>query len=309
MHTTVVKLLSLFLLTFFSTGTTLFAQTNQDSHPQDGKEESVALVLGGGGAKGAAHVGVLKVIEEAGIHPDIIVGTSIGAIVGGLYSIGYSPAQLDTLFHSQRWLQLFSREAINGNAIKQMLDSLVLTRTPLPLGEGAGVRRFACIAADLRTLSEVVLADDSLSRNMRASMAIPALFKPVRYDDLVLYDGGLINNLPVDIARKMGADIVIAVDLTVNQHEDESDDGNDLKNILDELFDIKNMKGLFGWLLNRPDFKKYRENKSNSDIYIHPNLEGYAATDFSSKYIHTMMVIGEREARQHINALRSLRHE
>ena len=91
----------------------------------EGRGGALALVLGGGGAKGAAHIGVLKVMEEAGIQPDIIVGTSIGAIVGGLYSVGYSANHLDSLFRSQQWAQLFTREAMRGNAIKTMLDSLV----------------------------------------------------------------------------------------------------------------------------------------------------------------------------------------
>ena len=268
------------------------------------KGGTIALVLGGGGAKGAAHVGALKVIEEAGIQPDIIVGTSIGAIVGGLYSIGYSAAQLDSLFLSQQWLQLFTREAIIGNAIQQMLDSLVLTRTPLPTGEGSEMRRFACIAADLRSLTEVVLTGDSMARNMRASMSIPALFKPVRYDNYVLYDGGLMNNLPVDVARQMGADIVIAVDLTVNHHDGkETDDAFDINEILGDIIDLKSIKGLVGWFINRPDFKKYRENCKNVDVYINPQLEGYSATNFIRKDINNMITIGERAAREQFEEL------
>ncbi|MBR5689542.1 MAG: patatin-like phospholipase family protein [Prevotella sp.] len=261
---------------------------------------SIALVLGGGGAKGAAHVGVLKVIEEAGIRPDIIVGTSIGAIVGGLYSVGYTATDLDSLFRSQQWAQLFTREAIRGNAIKTMLDSLVLS-PPLRGEDGRGL--FACIASDLRTLSDVVLSDDSLARNMRASMAIPALFKAVRFDDYVLYDGGLTNNLPVDVARQMGADLVIAIDLTVNHHDDDpGDDFDELR----EIFDITQVKGIVGWFLNRPDFKKHRQNKTAADIYINPDLEGYSAVSFGPKSIAEMIAIGENAARQQFQALQNL---
>lgn len=274
---------------------------------------SIALVLGGGGAKGAAHVGVLKVIEEAGIRPDIIVGTSIGAIVGGLYSVGYTATDLDSLFRSQQWAQLFTREAIRGNAIKTMLDSLVSSphkspfstfQSPSPVGEGrGGAPQFACIASDLRTLSDVVLSDDSLARNMRASMAIPALFKAVRFDDYVLYDGGLTNNLPVDVARQMGADLVIAIDLTVNHHDDDpGDDFDELR----EIFDITQVKGIVGWFLNRPDFKKHRQNKTDADIYINPDLEGYSAVSFGPKSIAEMIAIGENAARQQFQTLQSL---
>jgi len=262
----------------------------------------VALVLGGGGAKGAAHVGALKVIEEAGIQPDIIVGTSIGAIVGGLYSIGYRAADLDELFRSQQWLELFTREAIEGNAIKTMLDSLVSLR--LPQAEADSTRiPFACIASDLPTLSEVVLDDDSLARNMRASMSIPGLFKKVKFDGYVLLDGGMFNNLPVDVARQMGADIVIAVDLTVNHHEDDEDDDDDFG--LSEIFDISKVGGVLGWLFNRPDFKKYKENSHAADIYINPDLAGYSATSFSASSIQEMIEIGEQSAQQQFTLLRS----
>jgi NTE family protein len=275
----------------------------------------LALVLGGGGAKGAAHVGVLKVLEEAGVRPDIVVGTSIGAIVGGLYSIGYTSSQLDSLFSSRQWLQLFTREAIRGNAIKAMLDSLVQTsarqsQTLNSISAGLDGRKwplFACVASDLPSFSEVVLTGDSLARNMRASMAIPALFKAVRFDDYVLYDGGVFNNLPVDVARQMGATRVIAIDLTVN-HPDEEDDEespSELKQILDELFNLSDAKGIVGWLFNRPDFKKYRKNCKDADVYINPPLYDYDAADFSRQAVINMIGIGEKAARQKIESLRN----
>lgn len=272
--------------------------------------KSIALVLGGGGAKGAAHIGVLKVMEEVGLQPDIIVGTSIGAIVGGLYSVGYTASHLDSLFRSQQWTRLFTREAIRGNAIKTMLDSLV-AHPPAPSYPRTLVpphpRKFACIASNLRTLSEVVLADDSLARNIRASMSIPALFKPVRYEGHVLYDGGLLNNLPVDVAREMGADLVIAVDLTVNHHDDDDDDDDDADDFdLKELLDLKNMKGLLGWLFNRPDFKKHRQNKAAADVYINPPLDGYSAISFSTENIEEMIAVGEQEARGNVNLLKKM---
>ena len=258
----------------------------------------LALVLGGGGAKGAAHVGVLKVLEEAGVRPDIIVGTSIGAIVGGLYSIGYNAEQLDSLFRSRRWLQLFTREAIKGNAIKSMLDSLVAAKTTYQTS-------FACIAADLPSFSEIVLTGDSLARNMRASMSIPALFKAVRYDDFVLYDGGIFNNLPVDVARQMGATKVIAVDLTVNHPDDDDDAPSEFVQLLDDLLGLSSADGIVGWLFNRPDFKKYRKNCKDADVYINPPLYDYDATNFGRTAITKMISIGEQSARQQIETLRS----
>ena len=313
---------------------------------EEATQGKLALVLGGGGAKGAAHVGVLKVLEEAGVQPDIIVGTSIGAIVGGLYSIGYSASQLDSLFRSRQWLQLFTREAIEGNAIKAMLDSLTSKRptplpqrpTPLPLPvregsrmifcllgiawrvitplphregqgggslwQGDGSPSFACVASDLPTFSEVVLTGDSLARNMRASMAIPALFKAVRFDDYVLYDGGIFNNLPVDVARQMGATRVIAVDLTVN-HPDDEDEPSEFVQLLDDLLGLSSADGIIGWLFNRPDFKKYRQNIKDADVYINPPLYDYDATSFNRKAIDEMIFLGEHEARKQLALLRT----
>ena len=300
----------------------------------EGRGGALALVLGGGGAKGAAHVGVLKVLEEAGVHPDIIVGTSIGAIVGGLYSIGYSAHQLDSLFRSRQWLQLFTREAIKGNAIKSMLDSLTSLsgrpsspsgrlgsseqppawlrphkgeRIPIRDGGHSGEVSFACVASDLPTFSEVVLTGDSLARNMRASMAIPALFKAVRFDDYVLYDGGIFNNLPVDVARQLGATKVIAVDLTVNHPDDDDDAPSEFVQLLDDLLGLSSADGIVGWLFNRPDFKKYRKNCKDADVYINPPLYEYDATDFGRKAISEMIFLGEHEARKQMEALRSFR--
>ena len=336
MHRIAAFALTLLLLTVVAGRTEARPLATERSCGEEATQGKLALVLGGGGAKGAAHVGVLKVLEEAGVQPDIIVGTSIGAIVGGLYSIGYSASQLDSLFRSRQWLQLFTREAIEGNAIKLMLDSLTARRppplplpvregsnyspdnaqqaerhsTPLPHREGqgggslSGSPAFACVASDLPTFSEVVLTGDSLARNMRASMAIPALFKAVRFDDYVLYDGGIFNNLPVDVARQMGATRVIAVDLTVN-HPDDEGEPSEFVQLLDDLLGLSSADGIIGWLFNRPDFKKYRQNIKDADVYINPPLYDYDATSFNRKAIDEMIFLGEHEARKQLALLRT----
>ena len=296
---------ALLLLTVVAGRTEARPLATERSCGEEATQGKLALVLGGGGAKGAAHVGVLKVLEEAGVQPDIIVGTSIGAIVGGLYSIGYSASQLDSLFRSRQWLQLFTREAIEGNAIKLMLDSLTsLSGRPSSPSGRSGEVSFACIASDLPTFSEVVLTGDSLARNMRASMAIPALFKAVRFDDYVLYDGGIFNNLPVDVARQMGATRVIAVDLTVN-HPDDEDEPSEFVQLLDDLLGLSSADGIIGWLFNRPDFKKYRQNIKDADVYINPPLYDYDATSFNRKAIDEMIFLGEHEARKQLALLRT----
>lgn len=205
----------------------------------------VALVLEGGAALGLAHIGVIKVIEELGIPVDIVVGTSMGAIVGGLYAIGYDADGLQQVVAHIDWQDLFSENRstrdeshgvrndraryfasvgfdgsglkgsgglLSGKKILTYMDCLVLA-VPPSVNFDSLPRRFRAVAADISTREAVVIGDGSLSDAMRASMSIPGVFAPYKMDDRYLMDGGIVNNLPVDIARSMGADIIIAVDL------------------------------------------------------------------------------------------------
>ena len=209
--------------------------------------KKVGVVLSGGGAKGFAHIGVLKVLEEAGIPIDYIAGTSMGAVVGGLYAVGYSADMIDSLIQIQDWNSLMrdvvSREHIpasqrnNHNRYVASLpyefpfgDKSVGVTLPPGVFTGQNIYNlflnttigyqgninfddlpipFGCISADVRTGKEVVMRNGDLAEAIRASMAIPGMFTPVEKDDLLLIDGGLVNNYPVDLVRSMGADIVI----------------------------------------------------------------------------------------------------
>lgn len=292
----------------------------------------VGLVLGGGGAKGAAEVGVLRAIEEAGVPIDYIAGTSIGSIVGGLYSCGLRSADLDELFRSQQWLDLLTdrnaelrgdpyrkqdgityvfgfpvagkRKAkgkrsgpglLRGDHVVELLDSL--SGRPGPMSFDSLPIPFRCVAVDVYKMQEVVLDSGVLAEAMRASMAIPGVYQPVARGDELLIDGGALNNLPVDVVRAMGADIVIAIDLTQNKREtrqkEMSKRGGPLKKII-------------GWLSTRPDLKKYNENRNNCDIYINPDLENYEATDFDSDKIDEMISLGIDAGQDALPALRAL---
>ena len=283
------------------------------------RRPKVALVLGGGGAKGAAEVGALKVIEQAGIPIDYIVGTSIGSIIGGLYSIGYRADDLDSLFVNQNWLKLFNDGRVHGQGrlhevrgpglmkgrgVIQFLDTLISRRPqakalpgypdsidfnhlPIP---------YRAVACDINTGKTAVLASGSLSMSMRASMAIPGAFKPVRRDSLLMLDGGLVNNLPVDVARAMGADYVIAIDLTQNKHPDFQP-----KSIR------KSMPKATKWLRSRPDFVNYNRNRAQADVYINPTLKGYNVMSFKPKAIRAMIGLGEQAAKEKTSALKALK--
>lgn len=293
----------------------------------------IGLVLGGGGAKGAAEVGVLKVLEEAGVHIDCIAGASIGAIVGGLYAAGYSAAELDTLFQTQEWFSLLTdRKAslsgepyktidgvtyifgfpvmdknsrgfgiMRGGRIEQILDSMVSVRGCTDF-ESLRIP-FRCVAADIRTAEEVIISEGIVCQALRASMAIPGIFKPVSQDDRLLVDGGMLNNLPVDICREMGADIVIAVDL--NQGDPQPRKQIDVSS-LSGLAGLIGLGGVIEWVTNRPDITKYKANLESADIYISPSLPDYDTTSFGNKNAARMIAAGVSAAKAHWDELLKL---
>lgn len=278
----------------------------------------VGLVLGGGGAKGAAAIGILKELEREKIPVDYIAGTSIGAIIGGLYAQGYRADDLEKLFRSQNWLALLADRdttlvgkvykeedgviyvfgfpvrkkadadnntgfwMLHGDHVYNFLDSLV-SRSPVQRGTVKQAIPFSCVAFDIRRQQEIVLDTGSMARNMRASMAIPGAFKPVQIDTLMLVDGGMGNNLPVDVVRKMGADIVIAIDLQQRKRDD----------YRSPFGFLKGLGGILDWLAERPDIKKYNVNRTKADLYINPDLGSYGVTDFNTKAIKAILKIGE----------------
>lgn len=302
-----------------------FGQTeNKTSRP------TVAVVLSGGGAKGAAHVGALKVIEKAGIPVDIVVGTSMGAIVGGLYSVGYTPESIDSIFKAQDWTVLLSdgkHSYEESYLARERRDNYVLN-VPIKLSkkdsistsnpgiiEGSNVmymlqkltkpyhgdikfdslrNRFACVAVDLASGKECVFRCGSLDTAIRSSMSIPGVFKPIRKDSLLLVDGGLLNNYPVDVARAMGADIVIGVDLGEGVLKVDK-----IKSLIDIVSQISGMS----------EYPKRKANKQNTDIYIKVNVSGYTAASFTKNAIDTLIIRGEAAAMEKFDSLKSLGDE
>ena len=286
----------------------------------------VAVVLSGGGAKGMAHIGVLKVLEKAGIPVDIITGTSMGSIIGGLYAIGYNANALDSMVRVQDWsyvitdkedmrrqslsdrrkqntyfittgLTIGKRDMNAGGLIKgknlaelfQQLctgytDSLDFTRDlRIP---------FACVATDIIDNSEVDFHSGRLPQAMRASMAIPAAFSPVRIGDKVLVDGGLKNNYPADIAREMGADIIIGV--TVQGPPKVAEDMGGAMSIISQIVDV-NCKN------------KYDENLAITDLHLPVDTKGYGSASFSPAAIDTLIRRGEELAMSHWDEIIALK--
>lgn len=286
----------------------------------------VAVVLSGGGAKGMAHIGVLKVLERVGIPVDIVTGTSMGSIVGGLYSVGLSATQLDSLVRRQDWPFLlsdravYSSEDLEGRRVQSTyFFSKTLRLHKRHLTGATGViegknlmrlfrhltvgytdsmsfdslpRRFACVATNIVDNTEYDFHSGVLAEAMRTSMSIPGVFTPVRKGDRVLVDGGLRNNYPADLARAMGAAYVIGA--TVQGPPKTADDLANGSSVLGQIVDV-NCKN------------KYDDNLKLTDIAIRVDTRGYNAASFTPAAIDTLIRRGEEEAMRHWDELIALK--
>ena len=174
----------------------------------------IGLALGGGAVRGTAHIGVLEVLENAGLEPAVVTGTSAGALIGSLYAAGMSAAELSKQAHTLRWPKLVrparTRKALfDTRHLAAFLDELLGGRDFADLD-----LPFAAVACDLTTGDRVVLRDGPVSTAVLASAAIPGIFPPVDRDGRMLVDGGLVDMVPALLARELGADIVVAVDVS-----------------------------------------------------------------------------------------------
>ena len=310
------------------TSVLLYAQ--QAFPQQEGDEgvprKKVAVVLSGGGAKGMAHIGVLKVLEKAGIPIDIITGTSIGSIVGGLYSRGYNANSLDSMVRAQDWMYVITDKEdlrrqslsdrkkqntyfittgmtigkrdmnagglIKGKNLAELFQQLCTGYTD-SLDFSRDLRiPFACVATNIMDNSEVVFHSGRLPQAMRASMAIPAAFSPVRIGDMVLVDGGLKNNYPVDVAREMGADIVIGITLSGKPKTAE---------------DIGGTMSIVGQIIDVNCVNKYDDNKAITDLWMNVDPHGYSTASFTAAAIDSLIRYGEEEAMLHWDEIIALK--
>ncbi len=177
--------------------------------------QRVGLALGGGAARGIAHIGVLDVFDQHKIPVDCIAGTSAGAIVGGMYAAGLSPKRMEELIRKTSWLEIASFSLpklglLNYDRVTQWIEDC-LQDHPATFADLS--IRFAAVAADIVTGELVAITDGKLSDALRASSSVPGILSPTRLNNHLLVDGGILNNLPVSVTRRLGADYVIAVDL------------------------------------------------------------------------------------------------
>jgi NTE family protein len=281
----------------------LRAQQSCDVHP-------LALVLSGGGAKGLAHIGTLEVLDSLGIRPDLVVGTSMGSIVGALYAAGYTGRQIDTLARSLKLADLFRRDQpraprVIGDEQPVLLweqgtgrfevghysvqEPMLVARLNVAMLHGNLVARgdfdslpipFRAVATDLANRQQVVIKSGDLAQAVRASMSIPVVFHPETIDRRVLGDGGLVANVPVGVARFEGAQRLIVSDVSWRS-------GDSLN--FGSPFVV--MDQLIGFLFTQPG-----DSEQANDRWIVPDTREFSALDFADEKIGTIIERGHRAA-------------
>ncbi|HEX9474387.1 MAG TPA: patatin-like phospholipase family protein [Steroidobacteraceae bacterium] len=292
----------------------------------DATRPRIGLVLSGGGARGAAHIGVLKVLDELHLHVDAIAGTSMGAVVGGLYASGMSGRQIESLFTSVDWQDAFSdrpRRADLGFRRKQEdRDFLVnlplgvqghrlqiptgliqgqkltqlLRRATLPVADISRFdelpTRFRAVATDLESGNAVIMDSGDLTTALRASMSAPGFLAPVERDGRLLVDGGLVENLPIDVARSMGVDVLIVVDA-----------GFPLQT-RDRLNSLTSVSNQALAILVRRDVERQRATLGPRDLLLQPALGQRNSYDFGA--VPSTVRAGEEAARAVLAQLTAL---
>jgi NTE family protein len=272
---------------------------------------TVAVVLAGGGARGTAHIGVLRYLEEKGIPIDFVAGTSMGGLMGGLYAMGYSVDEIDQLIRGIDWDVMMSdnipmeyysydQKRYKSTYILDFPFDKEKFIKSLPSGIKYGLNiynlmssmtvgyqgdldfvymptPFCCVASEIVTQTEKHWTSGSLITALRSTMSIPGYFRAVRADSMILADGGTKNNFPVDVAKAAGADIIIGVELYMPR------DYSEVNTIADVLMQTTQYSG---------SLEAHNRNVKNSTVYITPNLSGYTSLSFSSEDINKMIQIG-----------------
>lgn len=262
----------------------------------DHERPKVGLVLSGGGAKGLAHIGALKIIEESGVKIDYIAGTSMGAIIGGLYASGYTAKQLDSIFNGTNFSRLiqdelpreaktfYEREDSEKYAFSFPFNNFKLT-FPTGISKGQNIYNllaqltqhvdikdfsklqipFFCIATNIETGEEIVLDNGNLAQSISASGAIPTLFRPVEINNQLLTDGGVVNNYPISKLKLKNMDYIIGVDV-----QDSLFSRQKLNSGLEIMTQVNNFRTI----------KAMEDKRKLTDIYIRPNIKDFSVLDF-----------------------------
>lgn len=255
-----------------------------------GKNKKVGLVLSGGAARGYAHIGVLKVLQENEIPIHCVTGTSVGSVVGALVCGGYDWEEILKVAKGLKWKELVA-PTLSGlglvkadkmeSFVEELLGKISFKELKLP---------FKAVAVDISRAEEVIFSSGSVARAVRASSSVPGIFEPVMEEDRALVDGGVINNLPCDLCRKMGAEKLIAVDLNADRAR---------RSMPVNLLDVSYRS--FAILLNNNSV----EGRNDADILIQPELYDFNYHDLSRA--DEMVEKGEEAAEEALRKLKRLK--
>lgn len=255
--------------------------------------KKIGLVLSGGGSKGLAHIGVLKVLEQNGIIPDIIVGTSMGSIVGGLYASGMTTEQIENETYKVNFgefidlnvFNIFKQGIVAGKKLIKYIDKI---------SNNAEIEnfkiKFACVACDIIKGKPYIFGKGKLSIAVRCSSAIPGVFSPYRLNDKMLVDGGVINNRPCDIAKKLGADYIISVDA------------------IGSGYIISPMKSVADVLMSSFNILQYQHEKLKpniADVNISLNNKKYRFDEHTKIGMHEIIKSGEIQAKKAVEKIKN----
>lgn len=302
----------LFIVLLFS----MFQLIAQNEKPK------VALVLSGGGARGIAHIPVLQTLDSLGIVPDLVIGTSMGSIMGGAYAMGYSGDSIAKMTKAMKWDELFGNkvplykvsveekseydkylidfEIVDGNfktspsLLNDQMLRAFLAELSFPVYNVTNFDDlqipFRAMTTDIVNGQEMVIGEGAVDVALRASMSIPGIFEPVSYNNTLLVDGGMLNNFPTDVAKQMGADIIIGSDVSGGRKSKE---------------DLDNFGAVLGQAINTVNYRKYDGNKALCDVFIghEPNIT-YSTNDFvKGEAIYNQGKIATKES---VSALQEL---
>lgn len=307
-------------------GDSVFFTTMQQRMAEIRKSRpTVALVLAGGGAKGASHIGVMKYLEDKGIPIDFVAGTSMGGLMGGLYAMGYSATEIDSIVRSIDWnvmmsdnipldFYTYTRKMYKGTYVVDIPFTRLDFLKSLPSGVMYGLNvynmlsalsvgyqqkmsfldlptPYCCVATEIVSQTEKHWTEGSMIDAMRSTMSIPGYFMPVRVDSMILSDGGTKNNFPTDVAVAAGADIIIGVEMTMPR------DYQKVNNVADILIQTAQYSG---------GLEAHNRNVKNTTVYITPDISGFGMLSFGSEEIAVLINRGYREAAKHEREIDSI---
>lgn len=257
----------------------------------DGKK--IAFVLGGGGSLGFAHIGFLKYMEKLGVRPDIVTGTSAGAIVGAAYATGMEISKMEEISEKFSTLQIvdakifaiFSNTLLRGKKASRLFEKLF----GQTLIQNLDIK-FGCIATDLIKAEKVNLTSGKLWKAVRSSMSVPVLFEPYEYGKKLLADGGLVDNLPTDLAYELGADIVIAVNV-IYYDDLIKVPKNVIRNLMNSLYISQ---------------KEIVRIKTRADLVININTSGKLMAIFNKKQTSELIELGYNTTRKKSSKIKKI---